>query len=106
KNRRFFVANYEALRDRKGLRQIGDVPSPAMRNGNFSQISPVLYDPSTRTRSGAAVLATPFAGNIIPPARFNGKTVTLLKYYPLPNVSTTALSRNYQAIEPRRSDSE
>ncbi len=66
KNRLFFAANYEVLRDRKGLRQIGDVPSAAMRGGNFSQIAPVLYDPSTRTRSENAVVATPFPGNIIP----------------------------------------
>src|SRR5437762_12150630 len=107
KNRLFFAANYESLRDRKGLRQIADVPSVAMRNGNFSQIAPVLYDPATRMRNAAnAVVATPFAGNIIPSSRFNGKAITMLKYYLPPNVPTTALSRNYQAIEPRRSDAD
>jgi hypothetical protein len=107
KNRLFFAANYESLRDRKGLRQIADVPSGAMRNGNFSQISQVLYDPATRTRNSAgAVIATPFAGNLIPAGRYSAKALALLKYYPQPNVATAALSRNYQAIELRRSDAD
>src|SRR5262245_4680619 len=81
KNRLFFAANYEALRDRKGLRQIADVPSAAMRSGNFNQIAQTLYDPASRMRNSAgAVVATPFAGNVIPSGRISSKPIALLKY--------------------------
>ncbi|MBV6430952.1 MAG: hypothetical protein IANPNBLG_01074 [Bryobacteraceae bacterium] len=106
KNQLFFMANYEALRDRKGLRQNADLPTIAMREGNFAGIPQVIYDPATRVRSGTTVLAQPFSGNAIPSSRFNGKAVALLKYYPLPNVTGAGLSRNYQALEGRRQDSD
>jgi len=107
RNRLFFMSNYEALRDRKGLRQIADVPSAAMRSGDFSGIPQVIYDPATRVRNASgAVVASPFPGNLIPSNRFSGKALTLLKYYPLPNVPGTALARNYQALEGRRQDAD
>ena len=73
KNRLFFLFNYEALRDRKGLRQIADVPNTAMRTGDLSGIPQVIYDPSTRARSGAQIVAQPFSGNMVPSAGSMGK---------------------------------
>lgn len=106
KDRLFFLANYEALRDRKGLRRIADLPNAEMRSGNFSRISQVIYDPGTRVRSGSQIVASAFAGNIIPSNRFNGKAQKLLEFYPLPNIPAAGLARNYEATEVRRQDSD
>jgi hypothetical protein len=105
-DRLFFLFNYEALRDRKGLRRLADVPSAAMRTGDFSGISQVIYDPDTRVRSGTAITAQPFAGNRISANRFNAKAIKLLEFYPLPNVPGAGLVRNYEATEVRRQDAD
>ena len=60
--------------------QVGTLPSPAERSGDFSQAivgkMPVsIFDPDG---SG------PFPGNMIPASRFNSAAVGLLKYFPLP----------------------
>jgi hypothetical protein len=106
KNRLFFMANYEVLRDRKGLRQIADVPNAEMRSGSFAGIPQIIYDPATRVRDGNSLTAMPFPGNVIPSNRFSAKAVKLLDYFPLPNVPGNALARNYQALEGRRQDAD
>lgn len=107
RDRLFFMANYEALRDRKGLRRLADVPTAAMRGGTFTGVAQTIFDPSTRVRnSNNQVVAQPFAGNVIPSDRFNGKAQKLLEFYPLPNVAGAGLSRNYEATEVRRQDSD
>jgi hypothetical protein len=109
KNRLFFMANYEGLRDRKDLRQVASVPSAEMRRGDFSSLlpSPTIFDPATRARDvSGTILALPFPGNITPTDRFNAKTSKLLQYYPVPNVAGAGLSLNYQAAESRRVDND
>src|SRR5262249_53987856 len=52
--------------------------SPAMRNGNFSELSKPILDPSTGLQ---------FPGNLIPADRFSKPAVNFLeKYTPLPNL--------------------
>ncbi len=107
RNRLFFMANYEALRDRKGLRSVSSVPSAAMRNGNFSGLASAIFDPNTRARQpDGTITAAPFPGNVIPSSRFNARDVKLLEFYPLPNVPGAGLSRNYQNTEGRRFDTD
>lgn len=106
RDRLFFMFNYEALRDRKGLRRLADLPTAAMRNGDFSGISQIIYDPGTRVQDGGRIAAQPFAGNRIPVDRFSSKAVKLLEFYPLPNVPAAGLVRNYEATEVRRQDSD
>jgi hypothetical protein len=102
KDRLFFMANYEGLRDRKGLRTVATVPSTAMRAGDFSGISSIIYDPASRQRqTDGTITATPFANNMIPSTRWDSKTQQLLEFYPSPNVPGTALARNYQSTEGR-----
>lgn len=107
KDRLFFMANYEGLRDRKGIRTVGTVPSAAMRTGDFSALSTRIFDPATRQRGPDGVItATPFANNMIPSSRWDAKTQQLLEFYPPPNVPGSALARNYQATESRKMDSD
>ena len=58
KNRTFFFANYEGMRQRAGQVFNNIEPSPAQKAGNFSAPGlNIIYDPTT---------GAPFAGNIIP----------------------------------------
>ncbi len=106
-DRLFFMANYEALRDRKGLRRLADVPTATLRAGNFSGLPQTIFDPATRVRgSDNLVTAQAFPGNVIPVSRFNGRAQKLLEFLPLPNVPGAGLARNYEATEGRRQDSD
>jgi len=60
--------------------QVGTVPTPAERGGDFSQTlirnAPItIFDPDSRA---------PFPGNVIPAIRVNAAAAGLLQYFPLP----------------------
>jgi hypothetical protein len=82
----FFMANYEAFRQRQNFQNIYNVPTAAMFSGDFSRLSNIIYDPSTKA---------PFPGNVIPSARIDAISKKLLSYYAAANVPTTALTNNY-----------
>src|SRR5215472_8915174 len=99
RNRLFFMANYEALRQNQGVNQVGSVPPVAQRTGDFSGIANTIYDPATRARqSNGTITASPFPGNMIPSSRFDPISVKLLNYYPTPNVPGAGLANNYQTV--------
>ncbi len=77
KQKLFFFWGEEWQRDRFVEEQVGIVPTLAMRNGDFSALLPtrVIRDPLTNL---------PFAGNIIPAARFSAQGRALLNAFPLP----------------------
>ena len=62
KDRTFFFADYQGHREKQGQTFLSTVPSMLMRQGNFSELSRVIYDPTT---------GQPFAGNIIPEERWD-----------------------------------
>ncbi len=92
----FFLSNFEGYRDRKQLRGTFNVPSAAMREGNFAGIAQRIYDPAARARQADGITAAPFPGNVIPSSRFHPVALKLLEFYPAPNVSTGSLVSNYQ----------
>jgi len=96
RNRLFFMSNFEGFRQRRQIRIFSDVPSAAMRGGDFGQISPALYDPATRTRQGSTITAQPFPNRIIPANRLSGRSVQLLDFLPKPNQAGGSLSANFQ----------
>ena len=96
RNRLFFMANFEGFRQRKQLRVTSDVPTPAMRGGNFSQIQAALFDPATHVQQGTAIAAQPFPGNVIPQSRLAKASIQLLDFLPLPNQPGASLSSNFQ----------
>jgi hypothetical protein len=73
----FFFWGQEWQRDRTVEEQTGIVPTPAMRNGDFSALLPgrVIRDPLT---------GQPFPGNIIPPDRISPQGRALLNAFPQP----------------------
>ena len=95
KDKLFFMGNYEGFRLRNQRQTIYSVPSVAMRNGDFSQISTQLRDPLTNA---------PFPGNVIPSNRFSPVSLALLKYYPAPNQPTSSLANNYLAVNQNYTD--
>ncbi len=104
RNRLFFMSNFEELRDRTTIQLVNPVATDLMREGNFSQISQILYDPLTRVyNSSGAGTATPLPGNIIPQSEISPQALNLLKYYPTTAVPGEGLNaRNYlrNALEP------
>lgn len=102
-DRLFFMSNFESLRDQLTTQVISSTATLAMRSGDFSAPGiPQIYDPLSRTGSGATGKATPFAGNIIPRSRLSPQALTLLNFYPVPTTPGANLNGNFvrQAVSP------
>src|SRR3954452_1736171 len=89
RDRLFFMANYEAFRQRRNFNSIFTVPTAAMMGGDFSALSATIYDPQTKA---------PFPGNVIPANRIDPISKKLLNYFPPANVATPRISNNYQRV--------
>lgn len=105
KNKLFFTANYEGLREAKALTSISTFPPLPYRSGNFAGAN-TLYDPATTVMgSDGKYSATPFPNNVIPSSRFNSIAVTAMNnYWPVQNLAGT--TNNYVNNEPRQSDAD
>jgi hypothetical protein len=79
RDKTFFFADYEGLRERFPRVNTLSVATQAMRNGDFTGL-PAIIDPLT----GQA-----FPNNQVPTSRFDSRAVALLKYIPLPNRAGT-----------------
>ncbi|MDX2181838.1 MAG: TonB-dependent receptor [Bryobacteraceae bacterium] len=99
KNKLFFMTNYEWFRQRRNTQAVYDLPSTAMRGGNFAELplgTTGIFDPATRATVGGVVTAQQFPGNVIPSSRIQGISRQLLEFYPSPNVAgATGLRRNF-----------
>jgi hypothetical protein len=105
----FFFTAVEWLYDEFPEPGFGTVPTPAMRNGDFSALLSqgiVIYDPqSARISTGTSVVRDPFPGNIIPSSRINAIAQKVLSYYPQPNQTADASGRNnFFSANPRTDD--
>src|SRR5437867_1847946 len=89
KNKVFWFASYDALRQRKGLTSAGLVPSEAMRGGDFSELLPdtKIIDPLSCPDPPFGATCQAFTGNIIPQNRLDPVTQKVLPFIPLPNAS-------------------
>lgn len=88
RDKTFFMADYEGLRLVKQVTSLDTVLTPLMRQGNFSQYTKAITDPTT---------GLPFAGNIIPSGQLSPQAMNALQYMPLPNLPgiTSNLVANY-----------
>src|SRR5712692_704540 len=77
----FFFLNYEGIRQVNPGSSTFTVPTPQMKDGDFSATGDTIYDPGTINASG---VRQPFSGNLIPPERFDPVAVKILSYYPDP----------------------
>jgi Carboxypeptidase regulatory-like domain len=83
RDKTFFMASYENLKDLAGEPTTYTVPTLKMRNGDFSELlasNIKIYDPLTGTTNRTA-----FPNNVIPSSRLNPIAMKLLSYYPAPN---------------------
>lgn len=103
-NRSFFFFNYEGLRIRQAQTLVSTVPTDAVRNGDFSGTSVVIYDPATARVVNGQTVRDPFPGNRIPTARISAAGKGLLDYYPRPNLPGAVA--NYVDNETNRLDSD
>ena len=81
----FFFLNYEGQRAARGLTVPINVPSAAMKAGDFSDIGTTIYDPDTLDE--ATGLRQPFPGNIIPANRISPQSLYINQFFPDPTLS-------------------
>jgi hypothetical protein len=97
-NKTFFFANYEGSTQKAiygGARV--NVPTAAMRAGDFSGTTIIVKDPLT---------GLPFPGNVIPASRLDRSAQNIVNFfYPLPNQGTLATGMGvYQQFVPETSN--
>ncbi len=90
KDRTFFFADYQGLRQRQGQTWLSTVPSAAVRAGDFNNTAQPVYDPTAY--NAATNTSQPFPGSTIPASRFSPAAKAVLNYYPLPNDPSGALT--------------
>ncbi len=96
KDKLFYFVSYEGSTDRRFASTLKNIPSAAMRSGDLSASSTVIYDPNTGNPDGTG--RSPFPGNIIPDNRIDPLARRLLNdMVPVPNVNTNLLTNNYYA---------
>jgi hypothetical protein len=85
-NKTFFLGSIDIFDQKQGVTAIGTVPTPAMKQGDFSNfVDPSgklipIYDPQT---------GMPFPNNQIPVSRFDPLSKSLLSLVPDPNAKGT-----------------
>ena len=87
KNKLFFFYSFDGSRQRQGALGTYSVPTAAMKAGDFSGVSTVIYDPLTGNPDGTG--RTGFVGNIIPANRLSAQALKIQSYYPTQNLSGT-----------------
>ena len=97
KNKLFFMANYEGLRERvRGFAQ-STTADAAMRSGDFSNPALLtIYDPDTvRPIAGSSQFtADPFPNQQIPTARFKQPFIRMLEFLPGPTIPGAVAGRD------------
>ena len=99
KNRTFFFVDYEGYRRSQLSTTTRTIPTPAMRQGDFTQAGLFpIYDPLTRrdVAGSANPVRDPFPGNQIPSARFDPVMTRLINAYPAP--INANIINNYLAL--------
>jgi hypothetical protein len=76
-NKTFFFADWQGTRLRTGITRFSVVPTPAQRQGIFTQ---AVFDPLSSPR-------TQFPNNTVPASRFDPLASQILQHYPAPNVA-------------------
>jgi outer membrane receptor protein involved in Fe transport len=100
RNKTFFFADYERYHQERGVTFVSTVPTPAMKNGDFSELlgrGITIYDPLTNPR-------TPFPNNVIPANRIDPVAQRFLNLYPAP--SAPGLGSNFTTTVNREQTSD
>ncbi len=94
RNRTFFLFNYEALRERRGVEATGSVPPEAWRQGDFSGVAGLaLKDPALPGEICSQVATRGcFPGNRIPANRIHPTARAALALWARPNFGAPTLT--------------
>ncbi len=92
KDKTFFFVDIQKSYTIQGQSFLQTVPTALEREGNFTQLSSIVYNPYTSPR-------IPFPGNIIPSNLFSPIGAAIVNLYPLPNLP--GLANNYSYDPPR-----
>jgi Carboxypeptidase regulatory-like domain/TonB dependent receptor len=95
-NQMFFFLAYDGYRDRRQTEsRLISIPTAAQRNGDFSALPVLIYDPLTTrpNATGTGFIRDPFPGNIIPAERISPISRSFQSL--LPNPSNGGLQNNY-----------
>ena len=94
KNKTFFFTSLDIYRYRTASSgQIGTVPTPLMRSGNFSELAGGIFDPlTTRPNGSGGFVRDQFPGNVIPQNRLSPISLNFQKGYKLPTRPGTQLN--------------
>jgi Carboxypeptidase regulatory-like domain/TonB dependent receptor len=100
KDKIFFFGNYSGYRFNTASNPaLITIPSLAERNGDFSALPAVIYDPTTQVCNGAICSKQPFAGNILPANRLSSVAKSFQSY--LPNPTNSNFTQNFLGSLPR-----
>jgi hypothetical protein len=92
----FYFSDDNDLRPVAPTAIVNTVPTTLETQGNFSQISQVIYDPASTAGSSTSATRTPFANNTIPTSRFSQISTKIIPFVPAPTGS--ALSNNHAFV--------
>jgi len=92
KDRGFFLAGYEGLRERLGATRLDSVPTARERAGDYTEHRGPVID---------IFAQAPFPGNIIPAGRIHPVGRAIAALYPLPNLPGTLSNFLHNPIQPR-----
>ncbi len=87
KDKTFFMASFEHLRDVQPEPATYTVPTDKMRKGDFSEFATLIYNPFTATGTTAA--RTAFPNNLIPSNMINPVATAYAALYPAANRPST-----------------
>jgi hypothetical protein len=91
RDKTFFFADYQGFRVTQGQTYLSTVPSERMRQGDFSEINRVIYNPAT---------GQPFPGNVIPQSMWDPAARNVLEQLiPAPNTGGRRSATTGQIIE-------
>jgi hypothetical protein len=100
KNKLFFFGDYQRTVDNNGYVVRATVPTALQRQGNFTEVTNGIYDPTTGAINGTG--RTAFPGNIIPAGRISPIAQKLIGFIPLPNIANAPYGQNnYQKSQVR-----
>jgi hypothetical protein len=103
RDRTFWFASYEGLREDRGLSQVFTVPTPLQLNGDFSRTFNsagqlvLVYDPLTTRpdpNNPGKFIRDPFPGNKIPADRIDSVAAKIRALWAAPNAQGTVAGAN------------
>ena len=93
KNKLFFFGDWERYRLVQDINSTVSVPPMAIRNGDFSSVNTIIYNPTTGNPNGTGRM--PFAGNKIDPSLLSSAALAFAALIPAPNEGSGGIANNY-----------